>query len=330
MRTRAASILVLLNLLGATWGANRGVTRKKSDIKLKWLEDDDHKGEKLPHMEITFADGKKDEIFLKVHKDDDGVTDECFFHGSLKGDMEAEVEVDGCKNGKATVQIQSRLIPCRVSSFFLDENGETFLVDPTEGVIFPNSTETDAPPPPQAAQASGATWQGDLPRTATARFHVRVDKGLVEQEGSVANANRKVRRIIDLSRVWFKKHLGLPMDIDLEILSYGTYNAYIGHPFRNNQLDILSMRHGGEEGHPTAWFKAPHNRGGIMGIAHVPGVCYEKNGHLSFFPPIIIELFLSPIKQVSSLRCGLTPGTTIIQVLIFLPTSWGTTWACSK
>ena len=280
MRMRAASILVLLNLLGATWGA-KGVTRKKSDIKLKWLEDDDHKGEKLPHMEITFADGKKDEIFLKVYGNTDGVTDECFFHGSLKGDMEAEVEVDGCKNGKATVQIQSRLIPCRVSSFFLDENGETFLVDPTEGVIFPNSTETDAPPPPQAAQASGATWQGDLPRTATARFHVRVDKGLVEQEGSVANANRKVRRIIDLSRVWFKKHLGLPMDIDLEIKSTEIYYGDIRYPYT---FRILASK-GGKGGHPTAWFKAPvWNDGVIRGVGHTPAVCLERKGHISFFP----------------------------------------------
>ena len=294
---RVAVIAILLNLLGASLAASK----KKSDIKIKWLEDADHNGEKLPHMEIIFADGTKDEIFLKVHgTKHDGVADECFFHGALKSDFESEVEVDGCKNGEATVEIESRLVPCWIVILFLDEHGETFLLDPTEGVTFPNSTETDAPPPPQAAQSGGESWQGALPRTATAKFHVRIEKGLVDQEGSQDKAKRKVRRIIDLSRVWFKKHLGLPMDIDLEVQSTEFYNGDIGHPFRGNPLGNLASK-GGKRGNPTAWFKAPYRSGGIMGIAHVPGLCYEQNGPLSF-SPITIALFLSPITQHRSHR----------------------------
>ena len=282
MRTKAASIAIFLNLLGATWG----VTRKKSDIKLEWLEDAQHGEETLPHMKITFADGENDEIYLRPDPED-----KCFFHGALKDDIESEVEVKGCKNKEATVAIVSRLIPCSVSLLFLDESGETFSKDGTEGVTFSNTT--DEVPSSEAAW-TGHKWEEALPRTVTAKFHVRIERSLVDQEGGETNAKNKVRSVIKTASVWFKKRLGLPMDIDLEVQSMETYYGK-GTPIGDTSLrdsfgqSIPLQRLAGKGGrdHPTAWFKAPYNQNithvSLAGIAQLRGLCNETSGPLSTF-----------------------------------------------
>jgi hypothetical protein len=176
---RAAAIPALLSLLGSSWAASRN----PSEIKLKWLEDEVVEGDTLPHMEITFADGTTDEIFLKPDPEND-----CFYHGSLKGDIESEVEVDGCKNDAEIVEISSRLVPCGLVILLL-ENGKTFAIDPLEGIGFPNSTDAV---PPVAAGFNGASWQGNLPTTAVAKIHVRYDRSLVQLLGSDRAARKKI------------------------------------------------------------------------------------------------------------------------------------------
>ena len=293
MKMRASSIAVLFNIFSASW-AEKG---NPCDIKLKWLEDADYGGETLSRMEVTFANGAKDEIFLKAHQDSDYTMDECSFHGTLKGDIQSEVEVDGCKNEEAIVEIVSRLIPCNFAIAYLDENGETHSFDVTDGVTFSNGTDS-APPPTAEALWTGARWEGALPRTVTAKFHVRIERSLVDQEGGETNAKNKVRSVIKTASVWFKKRLGLPMDIDLEVQSMETYYGK-GTPIGDTSLrdlfgqSIPLQRLAGKGGpaHPTAWFKAPSLPPGIAGVGHIPGLfpgpirglCDEKSGPLSTF-----------------------------------------------
>merc|ERR1712080_802720 len=96
----------LLSLLGTSWA----VTKKPSDIKLKWLEDEVIDGDTLPHMEITFADGTTDEIFLKPD-----LENACFYHGTLKSDIESEVEVDGCRGELRLSRSQADSSPAALS-----------------------------------------------------------------------------------------------------------------------------------------------------------------------------------------------------------------------
>jgi hypothetical protein len=265
---RTAAIPALLSLLGTSWAASRN----PSEIKLKWLEDEVVEGDTLPHMEITFADGTTDEIFLKPDPEND-----CFYHGSLKGDIESEVEVDGCKNDAEIVEISSRLVPCGLVILLL-ENGKTFAINPLEGIGFPNSTDAV---PPVAAGFNGASWQGNLPTTAVAKIHVRYDRSIVDLFGSDRAARKKVKGIVDLSRIWFRRSRGLSMDIHIEVISTESYNGRIGHP-TGTMLNGLSGR-GGQRGHPTAWFKAidPRYGGNAYGIAHVPGLCNGESGLIS-------------------------------------------------
>jgi len=261
---KLAAILATLSLLGTSWATFR-VAKTPSKIKLKWLEDQDGR----PHMEITFADGTTDEIYLEADSEND-----CFYHGALKSDIDSEVEVDGCKGEVEIVEISSRLIPCGLV-FLLLENDETFEIDPTEGISFEG---TDALAP-TAAGSQGATWQGDLPTTAVAKIHVRFDQTLVDMmDGSRSAAERKAKTIIDLARVWFKRRHGLAMDIDIKVMSTQFYDGSITDA-SVRQIEALSGkgRGGHNDVHPTAWITASSSEWGIAGIANVPGICRGKS-----------------------------------------------------
>jgi len=272
-----AAIAAFFSLLGTCWSASKD----PSEIKLKWLEDEVIEEDILPHMEITFADGTTDEILLKPDPEN-----ACFFHGSLKGDIESEVKVDGCKNDAEVVQISSGLVPSGLVILLL-ENGKTFTINPFEGIEFPNGTDVAPPPVAVAAEFNGASingvsWQGALPTTAVAKIHVRYDQSLVDLLGSEAEARKKVKVIVDLSRVYFKRELGLSMNIKIEIQSTQHYNASIGNPHPpigvSNPLNGLRGK-GGGRGHPTAWFKAGDpGSGSIRGVADRPGICNEQAG----------------------------------------------------
>ena len=285
MRTRAASIAILFNLLGATWG----VTRKKSDIKLKWLQDEVKDGHKLPHMEITFADGSKDEIFLKEDPEND-----CFYHGSLKSDIESEVEVDGCKDAVETIIITSRLVPCGLVILLL-ENSETYSIDPTEGRDQLNSTDSV----PGAPAAAGAKYEGQLPHGVVAKIHVRYDESLVRQYGTQQEAEKGVRAIIDLSRPWFKKRRnGLLMEVEIKVLTLQYYAGTIPDPALVDPFVPLKGKGANDpNGYPTAWFRA-HKCSGrcTAGKGHMPGFCRYDHGTLFIlFHCIYIEQVRSPM-----------------------------------
>merc|ERR1740123_1005007 len=102
-----------------------------------------------------------DEIFLKPDPEND-----CFYHGSLKGDIESEVEVDGCKNDAEIVEISSRLVPCGLVILLL-ENGKTFAINPLEGIGFPNSTDAV---PQVAAGFNGRLGKEDFPQLQLPKF----------------------------------------------------------------------------------------------------------------------------------------------------------------
>jgi len=306
---RVAAVAALLNLLGTSLA----VTRNPSDIKLKWLDEEVVQGDTLTHMEITFADGSKDEIFLKPDPKDD-----CFFHGSLKGDVESEVEVDGCKNDAEIVEISSRLVPCGIVILLL-ENGETYTIDPTDGITFPNGTDSVAQGP-VAAAFRGPQWQGSLPPEVTAKFHIRITKSLVEQwvEDKPWGSQRpwgsqlreswakiKVRRIVSLAQPWFKQNLGLAMDVKLEILSIEITSATIPDVWAkdssgnyihvNSEGDILEGK-GPLGDYPTAWFTKPKNRNGIRGRGSRPAFCKgaeAANG-------LVTEVYKERVKYASS------------------------------
>ena len=267
MKRRAASIAVLINLLGASWG----VTRKPSDIKLKWLQDEVKDDHKLPHMEITFADGSKDEVFLNTDPEND-----CFFHGKLKSDIESTVEVDGCKNNVETIVICSRLVPCRFATLLL-ENGVTYSIDPSEGREGLNQTDSVE----AEAFDAGAKWTGGaLPQGVVAKIHVRYDESLVKQYGSRQEAEKGVKAIIQLSRPWFVKgKRGLVMDVEIEVMTLKYYDGTIPHPGVNGALKLLKGKGAkDDEGYPTAWFKANDCLnppcGNTVGLGHRPAFCY--------------------------------------------------------
>ena len=72
------------------------------------------------HTEITFADETTDEIFLKPDPEND-----CFYHGALKGDIESEVEVDGCKNDAEIVEIRDSSLGSSSFSFTRRPSGSS-------------------------------------------------------------------------------------------------------------------------------------------------------------------------------------------------------------
>jgi len=274
---RLPGILVLLNLLGASWAT---VTRNPSKIKLKWLEDEVIAGDTLPHMEITLADGSKDEIFLEADSEI-----ECFFHGSLKSDIESEVEVDGCKNDLETIVISSRLVPCGLVTLLL-ENGETYSIDPSEGRESLNGT--DSIPPPTAAAFQGAGWELDLPKSVVAKVHVKYDQSLVNQYGSPAKAFRGVQAIVRTAKPWFHMSLGLAMDVQIQVLSTEYYDeGTIPHP--GNALVLPPT--GKRDGHPVVWFRScpPLGCSGTISAAHPAAFCGPK---------------LQSLGQISMVRAG--------------------------
>ena len=247
---RVAAITALLSL----FDGSLAVSRKPSKIKLMWLADEVIDGDTLPHMEITFADSSKDEIFLKRDPEND-----CFYHGSLKSDIESEVEVctcnlDGSRSDVETFVITSRLVPCRLVSLLL-ENGVTYSIDPSEGRDRLNSTDS-VPGPVFYAEAK---WTGQLPHSVVAKIHVRYDESLVRQYGTQQEAEKGVRAIIDLSRPWFKKwKRGLVMDVEIEVLTLQYYAGTIPHP-GSHEHAMKQLKGKGamdRRGYPTAWFRS--------------------------------------------------------------------------
>ena len=158
------------------------------------------------HMEITFADETTDEIFLKPDPEND-----CFYHGALKSDIESEVEVDGCKNDAEIVEISSRLVPWVLVILLLDD-GETFTTIPLEGTLGSNNVCTARMQPGSTEHPGKETF----PIKAVAKIHVRYDQNLL---GSDASARKKVKVIVDLSRIWFRRSRGLSMDIQIDVNS---------------------------------------------------------------------------------------------------------------
>ena len=156
------------------------------------------------HTEITFADETTDEIFLKPDPEND-----CFYHGALKGDIESEVEVDGCKNDAEIVQISSRLVPW-VLVILLHK--ETFTIIPLEGTLGSNNVCTARMQPGSTEHLGKETF----PQNAVAKIHVRYDEDLL---GSEVSARKKVKAIVDLSRIWFRRYRGLSMDIQIDVIS---------------------------------------------------------------------------------------------------------------
>ena len=274
-------------LLGTSWAASFRPTRTPSEIKLKWLPDEEHGGVELPHMEITFADGTTDEIFLNVDPENP-----CFYHGALKSDIESEVEVDGCRDELETVEIVSRLIPCGLV-FLLLEEGNTFEIDPTEGINF-NSTESDILYPPSF---QGVASKGALPRSAVAKIHVRYDQSLVKMMGSQAAARRKAKAVVESSKVWFKRNLGIRMDIHIQVLTIKFYDGWIRTA---NEAQAIALqgkgRQGDEDVHPTAWITAGDGSNTLRGIARLGGICGGKySGPL--FPFFLSFILLKPLSR---------------------------------
>ena len=284
---RVAAITALLSLFDGSWA----VSRKPSKIKLIWLADEVIDGDTLPHMEITFADSSKDEIFLKRDPEND-----CFYHGSLKGDIESEVEVctcnlDGSRSDVETFVITSRLVPCRLVSLLL-ENGVTYSIDPSEGRDRFNGTDSIA----AEAFDAGSKWTGgELPHGVVAKIHVRYDESLVQQFGSREQAEKGIRAIIDLSRPWFKKwERGLVMDVEIKVLTLQYYAGTIPHPGSGPPHALAQLQGKGAmdpDGYPTAWFRAnkclnPHGCDNTIGLGYVPAFCFPGHrdmGGCSFY-----------------------------------------------
>ena len=276
---RYPAILVLLNLLSASWAV---VTRNPSEIKLKWLEDEVIAGDTLPHMEITFADGSKDEVFLEPDSEI-----ECFFHGSLKSDIESEVEEDGCKDNVEIIVISSRLVPCGLVILLL-ENGKTYSIDPSEGRE--NLNGTDLVAPPAAAAFQGAGFQGhQLPMSVVAKIHVKFDQSLVNQFGSRALAERRVKAIVHMSRAWFHRSSGLAMDVQIEVLSWEFTPRTIPCPGCAAGTTTFGGLTGNGDGHPVAWFRdwprsCETTKGVTVGVAQVAAFCWSNQAITAQYP----------------------------------------------
>ena len=253
--------MVLIAALFSVLGTSLAVTRKPSAIKLQWLNSG--KG-----MKITFPDKTTDEIDLEADPQNN-----CFYHGHLMEDHESQVEVDGCKGDLEIVEISSRLVPCGLV-FLLLENGETYEIDPTEGLQFPNQTDTVVP---EAAGTQPAAMNGQLPSSVEAKIHVRYDPSFRDLYGSDSAAKRKIRDIISLAQPWFKRERNLAMNIEIKIVTNQFYPSRIGHPFQS--LGGLIGK-GGSREHPTAFFKGadPAYRGAAYGVAHRPAFCSGNQG----------------------------------------------------
>lgn len=250
-------------LLSITWAdiKSGGPTKKPTNIKLEWLETG-------VGMKITFADKNTDEITLTADPNDN-----CFFHGSLNKDIESVVEVDGCKGELEIVEISSRFVPCGLVVLLL-EDGETYEIDPTEGLTAPDVEDSI----PQTAARPGAAWRGDLPNTAVAKIHVRYDNTLLDLMGGHAQAKKKVNTIIAMAQPYFKRSLGLGMDIKIEIVSGPShYNKHIRDHPSGNTLNALVNQGGRGDDHPTAWFIAAKVNSewqlSLAGVADIHGLC---------------------------------------------------------
>ena len=253
---------LLVSLFIAIWAKlePEGPTRKSTAIKLEWL--------KTPvGMNITFADKSTDEISFTVDPKDN-----CLFHGSLKSDIESEVDVDGCTGDLQIVEISSRLVPHGFVVLFF-ENGETYEIDPAEGIAFsPNLGDIEVPRTEANNEMSSPVWRGPLPTRAVAKIHVRYDNTLLEMVGGQHSAARKkVNRIIERAQRYLKRSKGLAMDVKIEIVSGPNHYS---NRITELLLSKLANQGGRGDEHPTAWFIAwkPHT-GRMAGISHRPALC---------------------------------------------------------
>ena len=277
---RLPGITSLLSILFAiTWAdlESDGPTRKPTDIKLEWLKT-------TGGMKITFADKNTDEITLTADPNDN-----CLFHGSLTKDIESVVEVDGCKGELEIVEISSRFVPCGLVVLLL-EDGETYQIDPAEGLTAPDGVDSI----PQMAPSQGPAWsRGRFPTTAVAKIHVRYDNSLLQMVGgSHTEAKKKVNRMIALAQPYFKSDLGLAMDIKIEVVSGPSYYNRIISGDICGALKFLEDQGGRGDDHPTAWFiayrwnteQAEQSNRNTLGCAHRPGICRgSKSGQSSIF-----------------------------------------------
>ena len=252
---------LLVSLFIAIWAKlePEGPTRKSTAIKLEWLKT-------AVGMNITFADKSTDEISLTVDPKDN-----CLFHGSLKSDIESEVDVDGCTGDLQIVEISSRLVSHGFVVLFF-ENSETYEIDPAEGIAH-DLEDIEEPRRTEAKnEMSSLVWRGPLPTSAVAKIHVRYDNTLLEMVGGQHSAARKkVNKIISGAQRYLKRSKGLAMDVKIEIVS--------GPDHYNNRitellLSKLANQGGRGDEHPTAWFIAwkPHT-GRMAGISRRPALC---------------------------------------------------------
>ena len=260
----AAEFAVLFSLLASScWAHSEGPVRKPSDIKLNWLK-------KGVAMKITFADKRTDEVFLKRDPNDD-----CMFQGSLKSDIESEVEVDGCTGDFEIVEISSRLVPCGLVTLVF-EDGETYEIDPFEAIIPADAGDSRVIEVVEVADRRGNAWSGALPATAVAKIHVRYDTKLLEMVGGKhAAAKKKINKIIKLARPYFRSSMGLAMDIEIEVLSGP---SYYDQRLQATENGLRWLNNLGERYEPTAWFTAPQkNWNGystfIRGYGNIPAIC---------------------------------------------------------
>ena len=130
----------------------------------------------------------------------------------MKSDIESEVEVDGCKNDAEIVEISSKLVPW-VLVILLHK--ETFTIIPLEGTLGSNNVCTARMQPGSTEHLGKETF----PQNAVAKIHVRYDQSLKDLLGSDASARKKVKAIVDLSRIWFRRSRGLLMDIQIDVIS---------------------------------------------------------------------------------------------------------------
>jgi len=272
---------VLIAALFSVLGTSLAVTRKPSDIKLQWLNSG--KG-----MKITFPDKTTDEIELQADPQN-----ECFYHGHLMEDHESQVEVDGCKGDLEIIEISSRLVPCGLV-FLLLENGETYEIDPTEGLQFPNQTDSVVP---EVAGGQIAAMNGQLPTSVEAKIHVRYDPSFRDLYGSDSAAKRKIRDIISLAQPWFKRERNLAMNIEIKVVTNQYYPRRIGFP--NHSIRGLIGK-GGSREHPTAFFKAadPANRGMAYGVAYRDAFCFRSGSAQGM--GLITEVFKGTENDASS------------------------------
>ena len=188
------------------------------------------------HTEITFADGTTDEIFLKPDPEND-----CFYHGALKGDIESEVEVDGCKNDAEIVEISSRLVPWILVILL---HKETFTIIPLEGTLGSNNAMC-------AQHGCSRVQRSILARRPSHKM--QLPKFTSDMTKTCSVPMRKKESQSDCGPL---KNLvqEVPWTFD-EHSNRCHFYLIVKWLHRSPHLGQCAQR-GGQRGHPTAWFQA--------------------------------------------------------------------------